>query len=232
MSSGIYSSYSGAAANLADVEILSNNLANVDTAGFRRDQARFDTVLGPLVDFARRPESRIDVSPGTQKLDKNPLHAAIDGPGFFVVQAPDGSERYTRRGDFQVTPAGDLVLPDGSRVLGTGGGLTIPPGTTAELRGDGSLATPDGVVGKLRIVEFAAPELVEKVGDSTVAATPEAGLRDAQNARIAPGFVESSNVNIASEMVTLIIAQRSFEANMNALRINDEMTEKVVDAQR
>jgi flagellar basal body rod protein FlgG len=232
MSSGVYAAYSGAAANLAQIEILANNVANVDTAGFRRDQARFDSVLGPLVDFARAPESLVDLSPGVQRLDGNPLHAAIDGPGFFAFEGPDGTPQYTRRGDFRLNAAGELVLPDGSRVLGSGGALVVPPGTTPELRSNGSLATrEEGVIGTLRVVDFSNPAALGKAGASAVTATATAGPRDIDAPRLAPGFVEGSNVNLSGEMVALIIAQRSFEASMNALRVHDEMTEQLIQAQ-
>jgi flagellar basal-body rod protein FlgF len=230
--SGIYSAYSGAAANLSQVELVASNLANADTAGFRRDQLRFDTLLGPAVDYARALETRPDLSPGAQRLDGNPLHAAIDGPGFFAIEGAGGQTHYTRRGDFRLNAAGELVLPGGARVLGSGGALSVPPGAPAQLRADGSLLAGNQVVGQLRIVQFAQAEQLTKVGESALAAVPGAAPSEVVAPRLAPGFVESSNVNLSAELVDLILAQRSFEANMTSLRIHDEMSERVVEAQR
>jgi len=228
MSSGLYTSLSGAIANLQQIEVVANNVANSDTAGFRRDQLRFDTVLGAALPFARTADDRVDLTPGTFKLTGNPLHAAIDGEGFFAIQNPDGSETYTRRGDFRLTAAGLLTLPSGASVLGTGGPITIPPGARAEIAADGSVSADGAIVGQLRVVRFDAPELLEKAGESGVRATAEAGLQDVPDARVAAGFVEQSNVDLSGELVTLILAQRSFEASMNSLRINDELTQSLI----
>jgi flagellar basal-body rod protein FlgF len=232
-SSGIYSAYSGAAANLAHVDLLAANVANSDTSGYRRDQLRFDTLLGPAVDYARALETRSDLSPGSQRLDGNPLHAAIDGPGFFAVEGPDGQTLYTRRGDFRLNAAGELVLPSGQRVLGSAGALAAPPGAPAELRGDGALVAGGEVAGRLRIVQFegGSAELY-KVGESGLAAVPGAAPSEVSAPRLAPGFVESSNVDLSRELAELLLAQRSFEANMNSLRIHDEMSDRVIEAQR
>jgi len=228
MSAGIYTSVSGALANLHQVETVASNIANSDTTGFKRDRLRFDTVLGGALPFARTADDRIDLAPGTSRLTGNPLNAVIDGDGFFVIPGPDGGELYTRRGDFRLTGAGVLTLPSGVPVLGAGGPITIPPGTTAEIAPDGSVVAGGAVVGQLRIVRFDVPEALEKAGESAVRATPEALPQDVDDPRLAPGFVEASNVDLSGELVTLILAQRSFEASMNALRINDELTQALV----
>ena len=232
MSGGIYTSLSGASANLEQIELIANNIANVSTAGFRRDQLRFDTVLGASLHFARAAGASVDLSPGTSQLSTSPLHAAIDGDGFFVIQSNDGRELYTRRGDFKVGPNGVLQLPNGTPVLGGGGPIQIPPGAIAELRPDGTVVASGAAVGKLRVVRFDAPEVLGKGGGSAIEAWPEAQPQPVEKPRLAVGFVEDSNVDLSGELVALIVAQRSFEASVNSLRINDELTQGLIQAQR
>jgi len=231
MPTGIYIAYTGAISAQAQLDVIANNVANASTAGYRRDQALFDTVLGAAMPFAQAESGQIDLAPGTHQLTKNPLNAAIGGDGFFVVQDAEGNELFTRRGDFRLNAEGQLVLPNGLPVLGQSGALAIPPGSRAELRGDGTLATENGPIGRLRIVRFAEPAELRKVGGSLIAAGPNAGLEELDNPPIHVGFVEGSNVNLSAEMVALIQATRSFEASMKSLRINDELTQKLIQAQ-
>ena len=225
MSDGVYAGYSGAIAALEDLEVIANNIANVGTTGFRRHQTNFESVYGDLLSFVRVSSSRIDLSPGSRQLTSDPLHAAVDGDGFFVVNAADGSELYTRRGDFHVDSQGQLALPNGQ----PGGSLVVPLGSRAELLPDGSLATEAGPIGRLRLVRFADSTGLEKVGGSLLKATAGVVPEDVENPHIAIGFVENSNVNLASEMVGLIQASRAFEAAMRTVLIDDELTQSVVD---
>ena len=229
MPTGIYIAYTGAAAAQADVRIIANNVANASTAGYRRDQAVFDTVLAAAMPFAQVRPGQIDLTPGTHQPTNNPLHAAIDGDGFFVIQGADGSELFTRRGDFRLNAEGQLVLPNGQAVLGQGGALTIPPGSNAVLSGDGTLVSDTGPVGRLRMVRFSEPAELSKVGGSLIAAGPGAGLEEIENPRIGVGFVEGSNVNLTAEMVGLSLATRAFEAIIQSLRANDELTQEMIE---
>ena len=228
MPSGIYIAYTGAVAAQSDVDIIANNVANVGTSGYRRDQGVFDTVLGAAMPYARIQPGQIDLSPGPHQPTNNSLHAAIDGDGFFVVQDAQGNELYTRRGDFRLNAAGQLVLPNGLPVLGQSGPLAVPPGSQAELRGDGTLTTQDGPVGRLRLVRFTDPAGLSKRGESLIAAAPEAGLVDVEKPGVAVGFVEGSNVNLQAEMVGLIIATRAFESIIESLRANDQLTQELI----
>jgi len=232
MSSGIYTAYSGAIASTEELEIIANNIANSGTTGYKRDHVRFDTVLGASMPFARAAEDRIDLATGPTRLTGNPLNAAVDGKGFFVIQGEGGQELYTRRGDFTLSGTGNLVLPNGQPVLGTGGPLALPPGARGELRGDGTLVADGTVVGKLRIVEFEDSSQLLKAGNSAIAAGPGAQPVEVENTRVAVGFVEESNVNLAAELVGMIQAQRSFEATMNSLLANDELTDSLIQSQR
>lgn len=232
MPDGVYIAYTGAAANQAHLETIANNVANASTAGFQRDQTVFDTVLAGTGAFARASSGQIDLSPGTHQLTKNPLNVAINGDGFFVVNAPDGGELYTKLGDFRLNSAGQLVLPNGLQVTGEGGSLSVSPGTPVELRGDGNVMTPDGPAGRLRLVRFNNPADLRKVGRGLLEAGPNAGLEEVRTPQLSVGFVEASNVSIALEMVNMIQATRAIEASMKSLKINDEITQRLIQVQR
>ena len=229
MSSGIYVAYSGAVSTQADLEVIANNLANVSTAGFLRDRTVFDTVYGNTLGFARADGARVDLSPGTQQLTGDPLHAALDGDGFFAVVAPSGEELYTRRGDFHLDN-GRLVLPNGYAVQGQGGDLaTNRPG--ARLDPDGRLFDVDGEKGQLRIVHFEDPSALQKHGAGLLRAGAGAVPQELESPRVAVGFVETSNVNMSLELVRLIEVTRTFEATMRALQMNDELQQSLIQAQ-
>ena len=145
MPGGIYVAYTGAAAEFAQLEVIANNIANSSTAGFRRDRTVFDTVLAAAMPYASVSDGTIDLSPGTPRLTGDPLHGSLDGEGFFVVEGEGGEPLYTRRGDFRLDASGRLVLPNGRLVLGAGGPITVSPGQPANLRGDGSIETGEGL---------------------------------------------------------------------------------------
>ncbi|MEE9281579.1 MAG: flagellar hook basal-body protein [Myxococcota bacterium] len=228
MPDAIYAAYTGAIANLEDLEVIANNVANVGTSGFRRHQTNFESVYGPILSFVRVSGSRIDLSPGARKATNDPLHGAIEGDGLFVITGSDGTELYTRRGDFRVDAQGQLVLPNGLAVQGEGGALVVPPGSRAELTADGTVLTEAGPIGRLKQVRFADGSELEKVGNSLLAAAPGAAPEDVSDPKIAVGFVEGSNVNLAAEMVGLIQATRAFEAAMRTVLINDELTASLI----
>jgi len=227
MPGGIYTSYAGAVASQADVEVIANNVANASTVGFRRDQTQFDSILGASLPYVRAQSGQIDLTVGANRMTGNPLHAAISGKGFFVVDDADGNELLTRRGDFQLNSKGELVLPNGLKVRGSSGALAVPAGESAAILADGTLATSSGPVGKLRVVDVPNPETLTKVGESTLRS---AETDDLDTVSLAPGFLEESNVNLAAEMVQLIRAQRTFESAITSMQINDELTEQVIQS--
>lgn len=228
MSSGIYVSYTGATANLQRLETVANNIANASTAGYLRDRAGFDTILGAALPFAESQTSSIDLRPGTPKLTGNPINAAIEGDGFFVVETPGGDELYTRRGDFRLNAQGQLVLPNGMTVLGEGGTLLVPPSQIPTLDSQGNLRTEDGILGRLRIVRFENSSGLEKRGQSLLAAGPESPAVTVTDPKVNVGFVASSNVNLAAEMVEMIQTSRAFEASMQSLRLDDQLTQRLI----
>ncbi len=229
MSSGHYVAYSGAAARLGALETIANNVANADTAGFRRDRTLFDMVLGAERAFVKTSSGSVDTSPGSTRLSGSPLHAAISGSGFFAVQSPSGGERYTRRGDFQLDALGRLMLPDGSLVLGDGGPISVPPGAAVELRGDGSVAADGEEIGRLKVVDFGERPEFSKARDGLLTARGRG--TQVERPQLQVGFVETSNVNLAGEMVALMQAARAFEASLQAMRTSDSLTQQWIRAQ-
>lgn len=231
MGSGSYVAYTGALANQLALDVIANNVANISTSGFRRDNTIFDSQLGARLHFASAESSRIDLSPGQQQLTGSPLNAAIAGEGFFAVLMPDGQQFYTRRGDFRQEESGMLVLPGGLPVLGVGGPIQVPAGTGAQISGDGTVYADGQPYGRLRVVEFDSHEQLVKEGESLIRATESASLREIVHPRLAVGYVEASNVNLAAEMVSLITASRSFEAAVRSMTIQDELTARLISSQ-
>ncbi len=230
MPEGDYVAFSGALANQRALDVIANNIANASTTGFQRDNTVFDTELGARLHYAGAEVSRIDPSPGAQRLTGSSIHAAIDGPGFFPIEGPEGEVLYTRRGDFRLNAEGELVLPSGMRVQGDGT-LRVPPGSRGELTGSGQLMVDGSPAGRLRIVEFEDMSGLSKAGESLVRAAESAGAAQAENPRLAVGYIETSNVNLAAEMVALITASRAFESAVRAMTIQDELTQSLIQSQ-
>ena len=213
---GLYAAASGMVAQMAEQDILANNLANVNTSGFRRQQpvvGAFTDILrlsgeewGPLVpDGAVVPGAGIvgavtDFSEGLTHQTGNPLDLAISGDGFFVVQSSDGVERYTRDGHFALNADGELVTMRGERVLGTGGPIQVQGGQITVGR-DGTVTATGPkaqALGKLRIVTLSEPATAQRADGARF----EGGTADADPTKftIRQGYVEESNVNAISEM--------------------------------
>lgn len=202
---------------------VANNLANADTAGFRAEivnaQARF--VDG--AQFKSRAENTgmviaADMKNGVTVQTNNPLDVAIDGDGLFAVQAPDGSEGYTRRGDFRVSESGLLTTGDGHPVMGSAGPITLPPADSIKVARDGGIwiVPPGGTadqpqqVDTLRVVS-ARGSAIAKGTDNLFREANGGILPDDPGARVTGGALEGSNVNATSALVQMIEASRAWE---------------------
>ncbi|MDI6824272.1 MAG: flagellar hook-basal body protein [Bacillota bacterium] len=231
---GIYAAGAGMAAGLDQLDVIADNAANVQTPGFKGRipvVAGFRSLLlsrvrdgpvaavGSLSTGSRVEDAVTDFSPGPMRPVEDPLAVALSGPGFFVVQTPWG-EAYTRNGMFRLDARGRLVTGAGHPVLGEHG--PIEAGADAAILPDGTVVSGGGDVGRLRVVEFARPDALRRVGDSLFLAGPEAGLPRPVEPALLPGFVEGANVNPVTEMVRLIAVLRAYEACQKALRAQDE----------
>ena len=205
-----------------ELDVVSNNIANINTTGFKGDTAVFEEFLMPRASHGHFPSAHRtlsyvhdsatwhDFSQGPMRQTGNPLDVAIDGKDFFVVQTPKG-ERYTRNGSFQINQAGDLVTTEGSRVLGDGG--TIQFQTTDKditINRDGTVVVPDGTRGKLRLVSFENMQRLQKDGFSTFSAPNDMIAQPAQLPHVVQGSVEQSNVKGIVEMTRMIEVSRNY----------------------
>jgi flagellar basal-body rod protein FlgF len=224
LDSGFYAACSGLKSQTNALEIAANNIANVSTTGYRGQMPAFHSLLvqtaGPRMggweqlvnEQAALNGARLDLGQGNLEHTGNPLDFAIEGPGFFEVQAKGGT-LYTRNGNFQVSAAGELVTPAGDPVLGVSGPIKVPHGTVA-ISPDGTVSVDGAVSGKLRLVEFAAAAEVKPAGSSYYSAT---GATAAVASSVRQGMLESSNVSAVAAMVGLISAQRQAEMSERAM---------------
>jgi flagellar basal body rod protein FlgG len=238
MSSNLYVSAAGAMARLRQLEILANNLANLDTTGFKADQPLFQATLeSALLDAEGRPapgapglsfveprEVRTDHTAGSVSRTGGALDAAIDGPGFFVVDTPAGA-RYTRAGSFVVDSEGDLATPSGHLVLGEGGPISVG-NRPVRILSSGDVVDQEGAVaGRLRLEAFDDPSLLIKEGEGLFRAPPMAVGLPVETISLVEGALELPNVHAVRELANLVTLQRAFDVSMQILRSDDAATE-------
>lgn len=212
-----------------ELDIVANNVANIDTTGFKADHAAFTQYLMPgardgqfsgrdqRLSFVEDRASWIDFSPGAIQQTGNPLDITIDGQGYLVVQTPRG-QRYTRTGSLSINGTGQLVTNEGDPVLGTGGPITFQPtdhdvvisATGIITVRDGS-GTASATRGQLQIVSFDQPKRLQKDGNSMFLAP--AGVNTVpppRGLRVVQGTLEKSNVRPIVEMARMIEITRSY----------------------
>jgi flagellar basal-body rod protein FlgF len=226
-----------------EMDVVSNNVANMNTTGFKGDTAVFEEYLmpGASADQFPRPDRRPsyvvdrstwhDMSQGPVQQTGNPLDVAINGDAFMVVQTPRG-ERYTRNGALQTNSAGQLVTSEGFAVLGEGGPIQFQNNDRDILIGrDGSVAVPDGTRGKLRLVKFDAAQRLVKDGGSTFAAPPNVQPLQLQpeEKHVLQGSLERSNVRGVVEMTRLIEVTRNYTQVATMLQSQGDMRKTAVE---
>lgn len=225
---------SGAKQTLLAQATNANNLANANTQGFKSDLDAFKSmpVYGPV--YASRVYAQ-DVRSGTN-FDQGPLmttgrslDVALKGDGFIAVQAPDGSEAYTRRGDLHVSPNGQLQTAEGNPVLGNQGPIAIPPANKIDILADGSISViPLGgdvnapaQVDRIKLVNPPLADM-EKRTDGLFGLKPNTPPPQADaKVQIASGVLEGSNVNPVDAMVKMIEYQRMFETQTKMIKTAD-----------
>lgn len=252
---GLYTCASGMLAEMARTDVISNNLANVGTFGFKKDRAvfrafpemnihRFDDpavtgtglgraavpFIGVLGTGASVDQTYVDFTQGEFITTSNPLDLAIkdEVPGeksFFQVQAPNGEFFYTRDGSFTINEEGFLVTKEGLYVMGEGGPINLGGGTKIVVNTEGEIYMDGRIIDRLRVIAFPQNAFFEKIGDNLFRVQ---GQPSESNAQIIQGALERSNVNAVSEMVNLISAFRSYEANQRMITAHDETLAKAV----
>jgi flagellar basal-body rod protein FlgF len=228
------------------LDVIANNVANVNTAGFKADASLFEEYLrsGAHEDNFVGSDRRVsyvqdrgtfrDLSQGTTEQTKNPLDVAIDGGGYLVVQTP-GGERYTRDGGLQLNSQGQLVTVAGNPVLGTSGPITFQPtdhdisvaedGTITVLEGSGRT---DALRGKLRLVSFADAQKILKEGSNLYSAGEGAAQADTKS-MVRQGFLEKSNVSAVGEMSRMIEVTRAYTQISTLLQQQSDLHKTAIE---
>lgn len=239
------------------MRVISNNLANVNTTGFKRDRASFETLAYQVVTAAgsaSTSETRYATGlnlgtgvrvQGTARMNTqgslqttgNSLDLALDGDGFFQVQLPGGQLGYTRAGNFARSPEGLLVTSEGYQVMP---GITIPEGATSiTVGGDGTVSatvpnqTEAAQIGQIQIASFPNAAGLQATGDNYLTETAASGPVNlgiaGQDGRgqLRQGMLEGSNVNVVEELVDMIETQRAYEVNSKMISATDEMLKYV-----
>ncbi len=257
MNQALWVAKTGLDAQQTRMAVVSNNLANVNTTGFKQGRAVFEDLLYQTVRQSGGQTSQETLLPSgmnlgtgvrvvaTEKLftqgsvlrTENALDVAISGRGFFQVERPDGTIAYSRDGNFQRNDQGDLVTASGYRIQP---GITIPDQAQSITIGvDGTVsvqlsgqAAPTQV-GSLEIVDFINPVGLQPVGENlfietAASGTPQPGT-PGQNGlgQLEQGALEGSNVNVVSELVNMIETQRAYEMNSKAISTNDQMMQYI-----
>ncbi|MFN3431677.1 MAG: flagellar basal-body rod protein FlgF [Candidatus Sericytochromatia bacterium] len=249
---GLYTSSAGMQVEQLRQESIANNLANLNTAGFKRDmtmiEARGDRAIkrtnnpadqGPLAATKKVGLGDLgtgvfvdrfvkDFEQGTMQQTENPFDLALQGDGFFTVEGEGGERVYTRGGDFTRDVEGRLVDKGGRAVLGQGGPITIPDGTL-QVGLDGTVSVDGRAVDQLAIVRFDDPDnQLSKLGD-TLFRNETGATALPSTAQVHQGMLEGANVNSVREMVEMIACLRQYEANQKAVHHQDETLAKAVN---
>ncbi|MBL6853606.1 MAG: flagellar basal-body rod protein FlgG [Alphaproteobacteria bacterium] len=247
----------GMLAQQTNVEVVANNLANMNTTGFKEGRAEFQDLLyqnisvpganssdsgtllpsGIQIGAGVRTSSVYRVSTqGDLKNTGNPYDVAIQGPGYFRVQQPDGTDAYTRAGNFGLSPTGEIVTDQGYTVAP---GISIPANALAvQINAQGQVSatvpgqTAPQVIGTLELTRFPNEGGLKSVGNNLFLETPSSGSPQAGvpgaagYGTIQQGFLETSNVNAVEEITSLITAQRAYEMNSKVVTAADEMLQQ------
>jgi flagellar basal-body rod protein FlgF len=220
------------------LDLIANNVANVDTAGFKVQTmlVKEERLAPAAANEFRRPDRPIsfvlddgnlyDLKPGQMVSTGNDLDVAIDGKGWFAVQTPAG-ERYTRNGSLAIGADGLLQTRDGNPVLTESGPLTLQPNETQiSIAADGTISTTQGVRGKLRVVDFANPGDLKKVGETLFSG---ANPQPATLPRLVQGQIEKSNVRAVVEISKLIEVGRSYQSVANWMNTVDDLRRNAIE---
>lgn len=229
MIKGMYTSASGMIPRVQQQEVIANNIANATTPGFKKDglfirelsKAERKTIR-KAADWQKPMVTRTFVSqnPGTFDKTDNPLDFAIEGDGFFRLQAPDGSTVLTRSGTFQVTSDGFLVYPGGYQLMGESGPLQVGDGTIT-LAQTGEIEVNGAIVGRVVPVDVADFNKLQKIGSSLFAVPQGEEVTPVAQPNVQQGYLEASNVDVIKEMVDMIASYRAYEANAKSLQTQD-----------
>src|SRR5690606_989006 len=236
MDKALYIAMTGARASLQAQSTVSHNLANADTAGFKAALANTEAfpVRGagyPSRVAALHVDQGFDASAGALRVTGNPLDVSLHAERWLAVQAPDGSEAYTRAGDLSLTPNGQLVTSGGHALLGQDGNpIALPPHQALEIGQDGTVsiiplgegADTMAMVGRLKVVDARPQQLTRGLDGLMRNTAPQQPLQQAPGTVMTTGALEESNVDAAGALVQMIQLQRQFEMQVKVIKTGDE----------
>lgn len=246
MNSGIYPAVSGSLAAMRKLDVISNNLANINTPGYKRDKMTFEGLLAGSVNPPAVPQSMtadpilqkeniyIDYASGPTNKSGNPLDMALDGDGFFAVTTPEGTA-YTRQGNFRTSADGTLVTMEGYPVQGIERdkqGKAVPikiKGNRIDVDNKGKVTVDSAAVGTISVVDFQKPYTLVKSGAALFVPSDPQAKPQPGKAQVQQGFTEGSNVDSISEMVQMIETNRYFEACSKVIKGFDDIAAKAVN---
>jgi flagellar basal-body rod protein FlgG len=247
----------GLEANQAKMDTISNNLANVNTNGFKRSRAVFEDLLYQQVQAPGAQTSQNSAAPtgiqlgtgvkqsatvrshaqGSLVATNNPFDMAVEGKGMFQVQLPDGRTAYTRDGGFNPDAQGNLVTANGYPLVPQ---IQVPAGSSSfNVARDGTVtvipagATAPQEIGRIQMADFINPAGLTSLGEnlyqeSAASGAPQTGFPvDPGFGALSQGYAEGSNVNVVEELVEMIQTQRSYEINSKAITTSDQMLQKI-----
>lgn len=203
------------------MDVVANNIANINTTGFKAETMLYEEFVMPVAEdndfplldqqlsFTQDWATIHDFAPGAMVQTGNPLDVALSGDGFLAVQTPQG-ERWTKAGALQLNAEGTLVDLNGNPVMGDGGAITFDPTETdISIDSTGAISTNAGAKGRLRVVEFDSPQALARDGDNLFSGGDP---RAAANTRVVQGAIEKSNVSGVAEMSEMIRVQRAYQS--------------------
>lgn len=216
-------------------ELISHNLAAASVPGYKKSALSFETVAAGEMGSSQRayPVAKVTTSfeAGAIRPTGNPTDLALRGEGFFVLRRPDGSQMYTRDGEFHVGADGQLASKQGYAVEGEGGPITLTPGLgPVSVSETGEVFQGSTAVGRLSLMKFDEPEALQRVSGGFVEENERGRslAQPAEEVEVASGFLENANVSPLTEMVHLIQVSNAFEANQRVIRNYDSLSSEVV----
>ena len=240
MNVSLYEAASAMEANARWQETIAENMAASSIPGHKKMEVSFRTVEAGFIEEADgtlQPVTQTVVSKATNFSQGNlkstgvKTDMALAGPGFFTVQLPDGTQAYTRDGEFSMDPFGQLITKQGYPVMGNGGPIQmdLSRGEPMAVSPDGDISQGRDQIGQLQVVEFADPRLLSPIQNGYfLADRPGVNDQPAEETTVRQGFLETSNTNPATEMTQLVTALRAFEMNQRIIQVQDERIAQLI----
>lgn len=256
MIDALYISASGLRSEQKQIDVISNNVANMQTPGFKRSRVNFAEMASPgmvgegqaaIATDATGTGTRIQSTstlfePGELRMTRNPLDLAIDGAGFFELQTDDGSMVYTRDGQFRVDAEGYVTSVQGLRLSQ---GLQIPlDATDIRISANGEIharvagESEATLIDTIELASFPAADALQSIGGNNFVATDASGIAgygrpgEVGVGKLQQGYVETANVDMVEEMTSLVLAQRAYQLNARVLQASDQLLETINNLRR